>query len=578
MPTSAIRRFCFLTLLIIAVQIALPAYAQAWDPWGWISDHAVAIVTAVAVAAVVAVATAAVIATAGLAAPLVVPLAVGAVTGLAAGVWVDHVLNQPPGAGTPPGAAVGTPPGSGVGVTIAEIPETGTPVGTVPGTAPGTVPGTAPGSGPNTLALLNTTQGGGPNKSGGPGDKDGKGGGGDPNFQNDDSKSRWGLRGPNTPFFSGSPVGKDQGTFNPGDGFKGGSKLPDASNVKAGCVTDPRTGKCMGGSNPLAAKGDYAAKSPSGMLETMGGVGSRGSGGGSPSLGSMLTGADKPAGFQEFEKRAAADVNAQALGPEGAPSPGEEPPPEASLPNDGMNLDKKVPVMGETAAPGDEEQRKAAELLDKAKAKISARDYQGAIEDLTEAIKLAPKNPLLYVTRAVAYNLSGNYAAAEKDALASIALDPENPEAWVNLAWAQMKQGKLKEALDSATRALRLDPKNAFAYAIRAFLREKLGDDKGKMDDIKRAAALDSRFLPFYQRGMRGQQIYDPNADYSPFFLHRGRPAQRPGGPMWPVYLGLGLLLLSAATAGALAYFYREGRKKGSVKNFQEFLAAFKQH
>jgi len=139
-----------------------------------------------------------------------------------------------------------------------------------------------------------------------------------------------------------------------------------------------------------------------------------------------------------------------------------------------------------------------------------------------------------------------------------------------------MKQGKYKEAFESVTRAIKLDPKNAFAYAIRAFVKEKLGDNQGKMDDIKRAVALDSRFLPFYERGLRGQPIYDPNADYSPFFLHKGKAYQKAGGPMWPVYLGLGLLLLAVAAIGGLGFYYFETKKRGSVKNFQQFLESFR--
>ena len=467
---------------------------------------------------------------------------------------------------TCPNSSTGTGAGTGEGT------GSGTDAGSGTGTGSGTGSGTGTGTGTGTGG----SSGGGSQPTTNPGSQ--KPDATSTNGQTSGDPNRWGVGGPNTPFFGGTPTGQNQEkVFGQAPGAKGLLEIP---GFNAGTA-------CKGSDEKHCAniaqdsKGFMAAlPANSGhQLEGMGSVGKggvgSGSGGGSPSLGSLLGNMDKPAGFADAEKRAAEEA---------AGKPGEEASPSAGAPSaepeskfESMNMEKAVPVMGETAAPGDEEERKVVSLLDSAKAKISARDYQGAIDNLTEAIKLAPKNAQLYVYRSMAYNLSGNYAAAEKDASAAIALDSDNPEAWVNLAWAQMKLGKYKEAFESVTRALRLDPKNAFAYAIRAFVKEKLGDNQGKMDDIKRATALDSRFLPFYQRGLRGLSIYDPNADYSPFFLHKGKPYEHAKGPIWPLYLGLGLLLLSFATIGGVGYYYYETKKKGSVKNFQEFLDSFKQ-
>ncbi|HAH07008.1 MAG TPA: hypothetical protein DCM05_10870 [Elusimicrobia bacterium] len=384
---------------------------------------------------------------------------------------------------------------------------------------------------------------------------------------------RWSdnVKGPNTPFF-GPTAAKAEENYSPTQaGAKGLAAIPgfSAGTICTGSHCGKSGEKGLSYGNPSGSGGTGM-----GSHGSSGGFGGSGGGGGSPSLGSLLGSMDKPAGFEAIEKKAAEEL----MGGEGDASAISEPSPsEAEAPRpDAMNFDKAVPVMGDGSAPGEQEARRVAQLLESAKSKLNARDYKGAIDDLSEALKIAPKNPTLWLHRSMAYNLAGNYEAAEKDALEAIKLDPENSRAWENLAWAQLKQGKFLEAMESATRALKLDPKNAFAYAIRAFAREKLGNGKGAMDDIKRATALDKRFLPFYQRGMRGQPIYDPNYDYSPFFLQKGKPLQKDSGPMWPVYLGMTLLLLCFTTLGGVGIYYQTMKQKGKFSNFQDFLNSLK--
>jgi len=408
-----------------------------------------------------------------------------------------------------------------------------------------------PGTGPG---------GGGDRPSGGTErpNSDPAGGRGEPLGQT--GSERW-AKGPNTPFFGGQPGSAE--SYVPGAKTGSGAEIPGFYAGKIGVAGAGRPG----------GLGQGAA----GTSGRSGGSGSSSSGGGSLSLGSMLTGADKPPGFREFEARAARELGLQGEdvlpveeGTEPSPDGGEAPKEE------GLDLEKAVRLLGEGGAEGEEEQRRAAELLASAQSKLKAKDYRGAIDDLTEALKLSPRNPMLYVFRAIAYNLAGNYEAAEKDARAAIALNPEDPMAWENLAWSQLRQGKALEAMESATRALRLDPKNALAYAIRAFAREKLGNRKGAMDDIKRAAALDSRFLHFYKRGLAGKPLFDPDYDYAPFFLHKGRPLESRKAPMWPVYFGMVLVSLGALLLGALGWQYQLARKRGKVKDFKEFLDSLK--
>jgi tetratricopeptide (TPR) repeat protein len=62
---------------------------------------------------------------------------------------------------------------------------------------------------------------------------------------------------------------------------------------------------------------------------------------------------------------------------------------------------------------------------DRGKAKLLLdEDYNGAVEDLSLAIKFNPNDPNLYVTRGLAYLKAGNTDAARKDFDEAVAINP----------------------------------------------------------------------------------------------------------------------------------------------------------
>ncbi|MBA4210519.1 MAG: hypothetical protein C0454_13410 [Parvibaculum sp.] len=107
-------------------------------------------------------------------------------------------------------------------------------------------------------------------------------------------------------------------------------------------------------------------------------------------------------------------------------------------------------------------------LLNRGVAYKSTRDYERAIADYTEALRLAPEDALLYQNRANAYREKGNIAPALADIEKSIALNPDSAGAWY-------VRGALAEALGNGTvarryymTALGLDPDNE-TYRNKAF-------------------------------------------------------------------------------------------------------------
>lgn len=352
------------------------------------------------------------------------------------------------------------------------------------------------------------------------------------------------ARGPRGGFTAGDPAGAG-----PLRGPVRDAKIPDVGAGHEVCANDPA---CAERARYPSARFGSDAGAPQG---------------GSASLGSLLGAGDVPSGFpghagglgepgaldgaaKGADPELSAEAMAAAMGGDGVRSrnPGGG--------GGGLSGDKIAMLRDQEGA--DSPAAKAAALLQSAEERLQARQWDEAIWALDQAIELTPNNPVLWVKRSTAKNMKGDYAGAESDAREAIRLNPDDAEAWVNLAWAQLRTGRYQDALDSATRAILLDPKNALAYSIRAYASEALGDHTGKMADIKMAARLDPRYQSQYERGLNGGAIYNPEADYAPFFLSRGERA--PVGPgLGLMSVGL-LLLVGASVAGARWFEIRTGR------------------
>jgi tetratricopeptide (TPR) repeat protein len=89
-----------------------------------------------------------------------------------------------------------------------------------------------------------------------------------------------------------------------------------------------------------------------------------------------------------------------------------------------------------------------------------------AIGTYTEAIRLRPDDPALFVSLARVQIYAGQYADAQKSAADALLLNPNNAMAHTMLAWSLDFQGDFLAAESAIKRALELDPNNAMAHAI----------------------------------------------------------------------------------------------------------------
>jgi tetratricopeptide (TPR) repeat protein len=160
------------------------------------------------------------------------------------------------------------------------------------------------------------------------------------------------------------------------------------------------------------------------------------------------------------------------------------------------------------------------------------RDLSGAIEDLTEAVKLDPRLAVAWRDRGTARAMRGEMELARVDFDTAVGLDREEPKAWAARASLHVQMGAPDAAIADATEALRLDPEmnnalydrgsalvqkrdfpaaladfeallaaqplHVLALASRAQVHRQLGDLPKALADADRATQIDANFAPAY--------------------------------------------------------------------------------
>lgn len=124
------------------------------------------------------------------------------------------------------------------------------------------------------------------------------------------------------------------------------------------------------------------------------------------------------------------------------------------------------------------------------------KDYDAAINEFTEAIRIDPAFSWPFNNRGLAYAAKGNFDNALKDYAEALRLDPNYTFPYNNrgLVWAA--KGELDNALKDYSEAIRLDPKYLFPYFNRGIIRERKSDYQKAIEDYAEAIQLDSKFAP----------------------------------------------------------------------------------
>ncbi|MEA5528401.1 tetratricopeptide repeat protein [Dolichospermum sp. UHCC 0684] len=188
--------------------------------------------------------------------------------------------------------------------------------------------------------------------------------------------------------------------------------------------------------------------------------------------------------------------------------------------------------------------KKAKEFLKQGNDKFDKGDYQGAINTLTEAIRLDSKFAEAYSRRGVAYRniennqkaiddlqksvklfaTQGNNSASKHDqgrirdylkdyqgAIAlyneSISLDPHDARTYQNRGNARYKLGDKQAAIADYTQAIKINPNFAIAYKNRGDVHYKLGDKQAATADFNQAIKINPNDYEAYEK--RGYIHYE---------------------------------------------------------------------
>jgi tetratricopeptide (TPR) repeat protein len=122
-------------------------------------------------------------------------------------------------------------------------------------------------------------------------------------------------------------------------------------------------------------------------------------------------------------------------------------------------------------------------------------EYDRAIADLNEALRLKPDFPAAFTVRGIAFAGLNEYDKALADLGAAIRLDPKFANPYAHRARVEFHKGNLDAARADADAAIRLNPKYAGGYEARGEIRESSRDYRGALDDFKQVLALKDDFF-----------------------------------------------------------------------------------
>jgi lipoprotein NlpI len=161
-------------------------------------------------------------------------------------------------------------------------------------------------------------------------------------------------------------------------------------------------------------------------------------------------------------------------------------------------------------------------------------DFDDAIEDFDEAIRLDPKYALAFNNRGSAWIGMGDFDHAIGDFNQAIALDPKYALAYNHRGTAWIAKGDLDRAIGDFNEAIRLEPKYAPAYNNRGGAWMAKGDFERSISDHSEAIRFDANYaLAYLDRGIAA--LYSSSPDKAIADLNRASEldAKNPYAALW---------------------------------------------
>lgn len=161
----------------------------------------------------------------------------------------------------------------------------------------------------------------------------------------------------------------------------------------------------------------------------------------------------------------------------------------------------------------------AKAYFDSGLASLNRKEYDKAIGDFTEAIRLDPNNTLAYFNRGLAYDNTGNYQKAVSDYTEAIRFDSDFVPSYFNRGIAYGHQRNYERAVSDYSEAIRLEPNYASAYCGRGYAYQEQGNFDKAISDYTEAIRLEPNYVAAYVgRGniyLRTGNRAEANADFA---------------------------------------------------------------
>jgi tetratricopeptide (TPR) repeat protein len=139
------------------------------------------------------------------------------------------------------------------------------------------------------------------------------------------------------------------------------------------------------------------------------------------------------------------------------------------------------------------------------------KDYDRAISDYNQALKLDPNNVHAYINRGISYYNKKDYDQAISDYNQALKLDPNNVHAYINRGISYDNKKDYDQAISDYNQALKLDPNNVHVYINRGISYNNKKDYDRAISDLNQALKLDPNNVYAYASQC---EIYGDKGDY----------------------------------------------------------------
>jgi tetratricopeptide (TPR) repeat protein len=130
---------------------------------------------------------------------------------------------------------------------------------------------------------------------------------------------------------------------------------------------------------------------------------------------------------------------------------------------------------------------------------IGKGDYDQAIQDFSKAIRLNPNDAFSYVYRGEAYDHKRDYDSAIQDFNEAIRLSSKNSRAYGSRGQAYREKDDYDRAIDDYSEAIRLNPKDLGAYFGRGLAYHRKGDYERAIQDFNEVIRVNPKYPYSYE-------------------------------------------------------------------------------